>query len=158
MRVSVNVGPMTDSGAKRLGDGSGNARVETHRLLDCKPVRDLLARSGPTTRVAAIVSRRAFEDAVKSRFVDDDENLYVAVDVTEKTYEGTAYVRVPNPSGDLIRNGLAPVLPAPTTPERPEPQGGGIGRISGGVGNVIQHATGTINANNHGNRRRGGKG
>ncbi|MET1073637.1 MAG: hypothetical protein ABWY11_13400, partial [Umezawaea sp.] len=66
MRVSVNVGPMTDSGAKRLGDGSGDARIETHRLLDSEPVRALLSRSGPTTRVAAIVSQRAYDDAVAS--------------------------------------------------------------------------------------------
>ncbi|WNV82802.1 hypothetical protein [Umezawaea sp. Da 62-37] len=154
MRVSVNVGPMTDSGTKRLGDGSGDARIENHRLLDSQPVRDLLARSGPTTRVAAIVSQRAYDDAVASGFVDDDRERYVSVDVEVKAYRRTAYLRVPNLTGDLLRNGLAPT---PAAPGRPEPRPGGIGRISGGVGNVFTDATGTINANNHGSRGRGGK-
>lgn len=155
MRVSVNVGPMTDSGAKRLGDGSGDARIENHRLLDSQPVRDLLARSGPTTRVGAIVSKRAFDDAVESGFVDDDKDLYIAVDVEVKSYRQTAYVRVPTLSGDLLRNGLAP---APAAVERPEPQHGGIGAIRGGVGNVFNNVTAPISANNYRSRRRGGKG
>ncbi|MCS7476109.1 hypothetical protein ACFFQW_08925 [Umezawaea endophytica] len=154
MRVSVNVGPMTDSGAKRLGDGSGDARIENHRLLDSRPVRELLERSGPSTRVGAIVSSRAFDDAVASGFTDDDRNEYVPVDVEVKSYRGSAYVRVPKPTGDLLKNGFAPALPAPP---RPEPRTGGIERISGGVGNVFNHPTGPISADNVGSRKRGGK-
>jgi hypothetical protein len=149
MRVSVNVGPMTDSGAKRLSDGSGDARIENHRLLDSAPVRELLSRSGSITRVAAIVSARAFEDAVRSGYTDDDPDLYVAVDVSVKSYRKQAYVRVPKPSGDLLKSGFAPEIPA--TPERM--RGGGIGAIHGAVGNVFTDAQGTVNANNYGGRR-----
>jgi hypothetical protein len=106
MRVSVNVGPMTDSRENCISDGSGESRIETHRLLDSAPVRDLLARSNATTSVAAIVSSRAFEDAVLSGFADDDPALYVAAPVQVKNYRGQAYLRVPRPSGDLLTHGF----------------------------------------------------
>jgi hypothetical protein len=108
MRVSINVGPMTDSGENSISDGSGNARIETHRLLDASPVRDLLARSKEPTCVTAIVSARAFEDAVLSGFADESPDLYVAAPVQVKAYQGTAYLRVPKPSGDLLAHGFRP--------------------------------------------------
>jgi hypothetical protein len=106
MRVSVNVGPMTDSGKNRISDGSGESRIETHRLLDSAPVRDLLARSTATTCVAAIISSRVFEDAVLSGFADEPPDLYVPAPVQVKSYRGQAYLRVPRPSGDLLARGF----------------------------------------------------
>ncbi|NIH78971.1 hypothetical protein [Amycolatopsis viridis] len=120
MRVSVNVGPMTDSGGKALSEGSGASRVENHRLLDSDPVRDLLTRSGKPTCVAAIVSDRAFADAVATGYTAEDEDLYVRVPVDQKTYHGTAYLRVPQPSGDLLNRGFraeADIDDEPTTQE-----------------------------------------
>jgi hypothetical protein len=108
MRVSVHVGPMTDSGTNGLSDGSGAARVETHRLLDSDPVRDLLKRSADTTCVAAIVSARAFEDAVLAGYAAESADLYVPAPVQVKTYQGTAYLRVPHPSGELLSKGFGP--------------------------------------------------
>ncbi|HEY8374797.1 MAG TPA: hypothetical protein VIL00_18860 [Pseudonocardiaceae bacterium] len=108
MRVSITVGPVTDSGQNRPEDGSGEARIEVHRLLDSEPVRDLLTRSGPATRVAAILSARAFEDAVLSGFAADDPDLYVPAPVEVKSYQGRAYLRVPHPSGDLLAHGFRP--------------------------------------------------
>lgn len=107
MRASVNVGPMTGEGENTISDGSGDARVETHRLLDSEPVRDLLERSGRATCVAAIVSARAFEDAVLSGYSAEDPELYVPAPVQVKSYQGTAYLRVPHPSGDLLRRGFS---------------------------------------------------
>lgn len=106
MRVSVNVGPMTDSGNNTISDGSGVARIETHRLLDSGPVRDLLTRSSPITCVAAIISARAFEDAVLTGYADDDPELYVRAPVRVKTYTAEAYLRVPRPSGGLLAHGF----------------------------------------------------
>lgn len=106
MRVSINVGPMTDSGANKISDGSGDARIETHRLLDSSPVRELLTRSGMTTCVAAIVSERAFQDAVRPGFTDDEPEMFVPAPVAVKTYQGRAYLRVPCPSGDLLAVGF----------------------------------------------------
>lgn len=98
MRVSINVGPMTGPEPGTISAGSGDARIETHRLLDSDPVRDLLNRSGSVTCVAGIVSARAFEDAVLSGYSDEEPDLYVAAPVEVKSYEGTAYLRVPRPS------------------------------------------------------------
>lgn len=108
MRASVHVGPMTDSGGNALADGSGAARVETHRLLDADPVRDLLKRSAETTRVVAIVSARAYEDAVLSGYAAESTDLYVPAPVQVKTFQGKAYLRVPHPSGDLLAQGFRP--------------------------------------------------
>lgn len=117
MRVSVNVGAVTDSGRELISEGSGASRVETHRLLDAKPVRDLLTRSGPTTRVAAIVSARAFEDAVASGYAGEPKGFYVPAPVQVKQLTDVAYLRVPSPTGDLLHSGFLP---------RAEPGGEGV--------------------------------
>ncbi|GAA0539009.1 hypothetical protein GCM10011581_06110 [Saccharopolyspora subtropica] len=153
MRVSINVGPMTDSGGNDISDGSGDARIETHRLLDSKPVRDMLTRSTSTTCVAAIISRRVYEDAIVSGYAADAPELYVPVDVEVKTYCGTAYLRVPKPSGDLLASGFTPPEPAGTGPsaEADDVEGSGSGvqqqesrssivgitHVQGGVGTAI---------------------
>ncbi|TDW81408.1 hypothetical protein EV137_7412 [Kribbella pratensis] len=166
MRVSVTVGPVSDSGADGVSDGAGNARVELHRLLDSEPVRDLLTRSGDATRVAAIVSARAFEDAVAARYTDEDPDLYVAVPVKVKRYEGQAYLRVPLPSGDLLTSGfrsaedpagersraeqLGEVVPEPRQTARVEDntryRRGGVGSIAGNVGSIVSDPTGPTNS------------
>ncbi|RSD17302.1 hypothetical protein [Amycolatopsis eburnea] len=113
MRVSVHVGPVTDSGEGLLSEGSGTARIETHRLLDAEPVRELLNRSGPMTRVAAIVSARAYEDAVLSGYAADAPEHYVPAPVKVKKLTDTGYLRVPSPSGDLLRDGFLPRITDP---------------------------------------------
>jgi len=112
MRVSVNVGPMEDTGRNAINDGSGDARIENHRLLDSEPVRALLAKSGPVTRVAAIISARAFEDAVLAGYTGESADLFVRVPVTVKNYQGQAYLRVPKPSGELLTSGFQPTAEA----------------------------------------------
>lgn len=117
MRVSVAVGPVTDTGGGTIAGGSGTDRVVLHRLLDSTLVRQLLERSGPGTHVAAIVSRRAFEDAVLTGYTAEDGGYYVPAPVAEKSYEGEAYLRVPNPTGGLLREGFLPdAAAAPSEP------------------------------------------
>ncbi|MEV6232855.1 hypothetical protein AB0L88_33820 [Saccharopolyspora shandongensis] len=111
MRVSLTVGPMTDSGQNGISDGSGDTRIEAHRMIDAEPVRDMLTRSNDTTCVAAIISQRVYEDAVVSGYAADAPDLYVPVAVEVKTYRGTAYLRVPKPSGDLLSRGFTPPEP-----------------------------------------------
>jgi hypothetical protein len=109
MRVSIAVGPLTDSDADvgRLGDGSGSAMVENHRLLDCDPVRRLLIDSDPeVTFVAAVVSARVFEDVVLSGYADKAAAEFIEVPVAVKKYRGTAYLHVPKPSGALLHKGM----------------------------------------------------
>jgi hypothetical protein len=162
MRVSVAVGPVTDSGFNTVSDGAGAARVELHRLLDSEPVRDLLKRCGESTLVAAIVSARAFEDAVASGYSDEDPALYVEAPVQVKRYQGAAYLRVPLPSGDLLASGFrkpddatsvagsgsaeqvptAPVQPAIQQNDYSTNRRGGIGSISGSGHSIVTDPTG----------------
>lgn len=116
MRVGLTVGPMTDSGGNAISDGSGDARIEAHRMIDDESVRGLLARSNNTTCVAGILSDRVYEDAVVSGYTAEDTGLYVPVDFEVKTYRGRAYLRVPKPSGDLLSAGFR-------RPEEPDDEG-----------------------------------
>lgn len=151
MRVSVSVGPVTDTGTNLLGDGSGPARVELHRLLDSGPVRHLLAKSDPdSTFVAAVVSSRAYEDAVLSGYADEPSSLYVDAPVQVKTYHGNAYLRVPKPTGGLLTEGFR--TPLKTQAEssggaaaaQGQPAGHSLGTV-GSIGNFITHSSGPIN-------------
>ena len=155
MRVSVNVGPMEDSGTNAMNDGAGDARIENHRLLDSEPVRDLLTRSGPTTRVAAIISARAFEDAVLAGYTGEAAELYVPVRVEVKSYRGTAYLRVPTPSGDLLVRGFRTA--APESGATPEKAGApAAGRVVNHVGSV--RGGSVVQAETMGDVRIGGPG
>ncbi len=154
MRVTIHVGPVTATGSDLLSEGSGAARVQAHRLIDSHPVRDLISRSGPATCVAAIVSSRAFADAVLTGYAADDPDLYVEAPVQVKTYEGTAYLRVPKPSGGLLEHGFRPggaddqAEPARAAVEaRPGgPRVGGVGDVNG-TGNVtVTGVDGPVNA------------
>ncbi|TDD51611.1 hypothetical protein E1263_29970 [Kribbella antibiotica] len=162
MRVSVSIGPVTDSGENGVGDGAGAARVELHRLLDSKPVRHLLTNSAEVTKVAAIVSARAYDDAVVGGYSQEDSSLYVEVAAEVKTYQGRAYLRVPVPSGDLLKRGFgsesptvaeeqankrAAVTPAPATNQandHSQNRRGGIGSISGTVHSIITDPTAPV--------------
>jgi hypothetical protein len=146
-RVSINVGPVVDSGDNVLGDGSGAERVTLHRLLDSAPVRHLLNGSDPeVTHVAAIVSRRVFEDAVLSHRADEPESLYVEAGAQVKTYQGQAYLRVPKPSAGLLRGGFL-AGPRPSAPLAAEAAGSApTATSSSGVGVQINGATGPIHS------------
>jgi hypothetical protein len=160
-RVSINVGPVVDSGDNQLGDGSGAERVTLHRLLDSDPVRHLLNGSDPeVTQLAAIVSRRVYEDAVLSRLADEPASLYVEAGAEVKTYQGQAYLRVPKPSADLLISGF--LTPAQTPP----PSTAGVSALpaspASGVGVQINGSSGPIhtgsgsqynNSDPQGNRR-----
>ncbi|MFI5733675.1 hypothetical protein ACIA49_26405 [Kribbella sp. NPDC051587] len=162
-RVSVNVGPISDSGDNQLGDGSGAERVVLHRLLDSGPVRHLLAGSDPeVTQVAAIVSRRVYEDAVVARFADDPQTLYVAAGAEVKTYQGQAYLRVPKPSGRLLSEGFlkleSGLEPGPAakgaTPPPPSQPSAGFGVQINGASGPVYTGSGTQNNTLHQGRER----
>jgi hypothetical protein len=144
-RVSINVGPIVDSGDNLLGDGSGAERVTLHRLLDSDPVRHLLDGSDPeVTLVAAIVSRRVYEDAVLSQRADEPKSLYIEVGAMVKTYEGQAYLRVPRPSAGLLSNGFlagpTPSLQPPSDSDAPSRSA----HAASGIGVQINGASGPI--------------
>ncbi|MGI5341303.1 hypothetical protein ACQEVS_29835 [Streptomyces sp. CA-181903] len=102
LRASLHVGPLPDSGAP--GDGNGTPRNDTHRLLDSRPVRAILAASSESiTQVAAILSQRVFEDAVLSGYTrrHPDQFIEVPATVAGKNFQQLAWLYVPAPSGNL---------------------------------------------------------
>jgi hypothetical protein len=138
---------VTDSGRRAVSDGAGVARVELHRLLDSQPVRDLLTRSGNSTKVAAIVSARAYEDAVTAGYSDEDPALYVEAPVQVKRYQGNAYLRVPRPSGDLLASGFRTAAPDPAASTDRTRSVDPVGiSVAGNARTVIGQATGPVHA------------
>jgi hypothetical protein len=107
MRVGIGVGPLTDSDRFRLGDGSGAAIVEAHRLLDSEPARRALEDSDPeVTFVAVMVSRRVFEDVVVAGYTTKAASEFRGVPVRVKNYREIGFLHVPKPSGRLLATGL----------------------------------------------------
>lgn len=101
LRASIDVGPLPDTGGLSNVDAMGEAMVNTHRLLDAEQVKTELARSHPeTTFVAAIVSRRVYEDVVLGGFGGVHESRLRAVNVhqPEKEFAAEGYLYVPIPS------------------------------------------------------------
>lgn len=158
MRVSLTAGPLTDSGANSISDGSGATRVEAHRMVDGEGVRAVLANSGNATCVAAVVSEQVYRDVVVAGYSGEDPALYVPVDVSVKAYRGAAYLRVPTPSGDLLRRGLVPAEEhldeadpdSGGSPRedgaRPQPRYVGVGDVQGSVGTVVTGEGNTVNS------------
>lgn len=164
MRVSIAVGPVNDTGTGGPGDGSGAAMVETHRLLDCAPVRALLEDSDPdVTFVAVVISGRVYDDVVAGGYTAKAESEFIEVPVRVKSYQGTAFLHVPRPSGGLLSQGFGD-----QQKPRAEPStlGGSVynsisGSVSGQVlqSRDIQVGSGTFvvghNRDDHGARRPG---
>ncbi|WP_369212992.1 hypothetical protein [Streptomyces flavofungini] len=101
-RVSLHVGPLPDTGDE-FG-GNGTARNDTHRLLDSRPVKAVLAaHKENVTHVAAILSDRCYEDAVASGYTGrhPDHFVEVAATVEGKPFSQRAWLYVPQPSGRL---------------------------------------------------------
>lgn len=148
MRVSLSVGPLTDGAGPKIRDGQGAARIETHRLLDSSPVRDLLARSNPqVTLVATIISARVYQDVVVAGFSELREDHFVEAPVKVKSYEGSAYLHVPLPSGDLLANGFTPPAAPPAT-EQENDAPPRRGDINGNRGTVIGSSQGPVQTGN----------
>ncbi|MEV5885733.1 hypothetical protein AB0L74_23955 [Streptomyces sp. NPDC052020] len=102
LRVSLHVGPLPDTGDEFSGNGT--ARNDTHRLLDSRPVKAVLASHKENiTHVAAILSERCYEDAVASGYTGRhrDHFVEVAATVDGKGFSQRAWIYVPQPSGPL---------------------------------------------------------
>lgn len=102
LRASLHVGPLPDT-QDEFG-GNGTARNDTHRLLDSRPVKAVLASHKENiTHVAAILSDRCYEDAVASGYTGRhlDHFVEVAATVDGKRFSQRAWIYVPQPSGPL---------------------------------------------------------
>ncbi|MCZ1006662.1 hypothetical protein [Streptomyces lydicus] len=102
LRVSLHIGPLPDSGGEF--DGNGTPRNDTHRLLDSRPVKAMLAASHENiTKVAAILSDRCYQDAVASGYTGRHPDHFIEVPATVegKRFDQRAWLYVPAPSGNL---------------------------------------------------------
>ncbi|MBW1604380.1 hypothetical protein JJV70_20195 [Streptomyces sp. JJ66] len=102
LRVSLHVGPLPDAGS--AFDGNGTPRNDTHRLLDSRPVKAVLAASSAyVTQVAAILSDRCYQDAVASGYTGRHPDHFIEVPATVegKSFAQRAWLHVPAPSGPL---------------------------------------------------------
>ncbi|GAA2274061.1 hypothetical protein GCM10010430_70050 [Kitasatospora cystarginea] len=102
LRVSLHVGPLPDSGGEF--DGNGTPRNDTHRLLDSRPVKAMLAASNASiTQVAAILSDRCYQDAVAGGYTGRHPDHFIEVPATVegKRFDQRAWLYVPAPSGNL---------------------------------------------------------
>ncbi|MFE4368692.1 hypothetical protein ACFRMN_10675 [Streptomyces sp. NPDC056835] len=118
LRASVHVGPLPDTGDEFSGNGT--ARNDTHRLLDSRPVKAVLASHKENiTHVAAILSDRCYEDAVAGGYTGrhPDHFVEVAATVDGKPFSQRAWIYVPQPSGPLYEE----TSDADTT-EKPAPE------------------------------------
>ncbi|WP_328690920.1 hypothetical protein OG879_29920 [Streptomyces caniferus] len=102
LRVSLHIGPLPDSGGEF--DGNGTPRNDTHRLLDSRPVKAMLAASNENiTHVAAILSDRCYQDTVASGYTGRHPDHFIEVPATVegKRFDQRAWLYVPAPSGNL---------------------------------------------------------
>ncbi|WP_103503247.1 hypothetical protein [Streptomyces sp. SM14] len=109
LRASVHVGPLPDEDGP--GDGNGTARNDTHRLLDSRPVKAILAAASEhITHLAAVISERVYEDVVLGGYtaLHPDRCLEVPATVEGKNFSQRAWLFVPSPSGNLLQAGVRP--------------------------------------------------
>ncbi|MFJ8622087.1 hypothetical protein ACIRD3_04500 [Kitasatospora sp. NPDC093550] len=102
LRVSLHIGPLPDTGGEF--DGNGTPRNDTHRLLDSRPVKAMLAASNESiTQVAAILSDRCYQDAVAGGYTGRHPDHFIEVPATVegKRFDQRAWLYVPAPSGNL---------------------------------------------------------
>lgn len=109
LRASLHIGPLPETGDEFSGNGT--ARNDTHRLLDSRPVKAVLAsHKEGITHVAAILSERCYEDAVASGYTGRhlDHFVEVAATVEGKPFSQRAWLYVPQPSGPLYEEPSVP--------------------------------------------------
>ncbi|GIF07422.1 hypothetical protein [Actinoplanes siamensis] len=114
LRVSLNVGPLPADPGDPHWTGNGTARNDTHRLLDSKPVKAILAAaSDRVTHVACIFSDRVFQDVVAAGYSElhPDRCIEVPATVDGKNFAQRAWLYIPEISGNLF--GVSPPGPAP---------------------------------------------
>lgn len=100
LRVSIHIGPLPGETGDGRSDGNGTVMNEVHRLLDAQQARDALHGSDPdVTFIAAVISQRAYEDAVASEACALPSSMFVPIAVHVKQFTGNAWLYIPQPSG-----------------------------------------------------------
>lgn len=124
LRASLHIGPLPDT-SDEFG-GNGTARNDTHRLLDSRPVKAVLASHKENiTHVAAILSDRCYEDAVAGGYTGRhlDHFVEAAATVEGKPFSQRAWIYVPQPSGPVYEEPAPDRGAEKSTPEAVRPVG-----------------------------------
>lgn len=142
LRVSVNVGPVPDSGDE-LRDRIGHPMNTTFRLLDSSPVKNALKQSNPdVTLMAVIVSQRVFDDVIRAGYtpaLHPDQLEQVTAEVPGKDFAEPAWLYVPRPSR-LSSGGHGDTSGAPAEPPRRPDPGGSSTYIHHGQGPQLNNS------------------
>ena len=103
LRASIHIGPVPDDDAPPEPTGIGKPMNDLHRLLDATPVRDALRHTDPdTTFVAAVISQRAYEDAIQSGACALPASRLTPIHAQVKQFNGHAWLYVPELSGQAL--------------------------------------------------------
>ncbi|WP_026454186.1 hypothetical protein [Saccharomonospora iraqiensis] len=120
LRTSLHYGPVGAFDALLADSPAGRVMVDAGRMLDAEPVRRLLDHSDPeVTLVASVLSGTVMEEIVRAERTERRPSEFVEapLELAAKEYSGTGYLRVPAPSGDLLRAVLLPGGDDTDTPE-----------------------------------------
>jgi hypothetical protein len=130
LRVSINIGPVPDSGDEQR-DRVGTPMNNTFRLLNSEVLKDALKRTNPdVTFLAAIISQRVFEDVIRGGYTPAkhaDEFEPVTAEVPDKDFAEAAWLYIPRSS-----RGGASGTEGPAGADKPTgdgPQGPKSGRL-----------------------------
>lgn len=163
LRVSLHLGPLHSFDRLVQDSPSGAPMVESGRMVDAEPVRALLDHSDPdVTLVAVVVSEEVMQHVVGAGRTSRRPSEFVAapLEIAAKDYSGTGYLRVPVPSGELLRSGLLHGQPEEDDEprEQPPPVAGGSvhNEMTGTAGNLVQ--AGHVQGGIHDHSMRAGNG
>lgn len=145
LRASLHLGPVQTFDALLTDSPGGEVMVDSNRMVDAESVRALLDRSDPdVTFVASVVSKAVMEQVILAGHTRRKPSEFVEAPlrVVAKDYSGTGYLRVPVPSGDLLRAGLVVAesksIEAAEEQAHPAMDSAHSNRTDGPTGNVVQ--------------------
>ncbi|MGW1678320.1 hypothetical protein [Saccharopolyspora sp. NPDC002376] len=144
LRASLHLGPVQAFNTLLADSPSGTNMVDVGRMVDAKPVKALLDNSDSTvTHVASVISGSVLEQVVKAGHTARQPSEFVQAPLTvdAKEYSGLGYLRVPAPSGELLRSGLLFGQPEPIPDDEaaPNPSSTHVqNNMQGVADNVVQ--------------------
>ncbi|WP_112139858.1 nucleotidyl cyclase domain-containing protein [Glycomyces dulcitolivorans] len=162
MRMGISYGPVQGIADRRVDVAPNRTVVDACRIADAEATRQLLRRSDPeATFLAAALTASVFDFTVARNPLWLRLSEFIEADITieEKDYRATAFLHVPSPSGELLREGLLcaeETEPEPHVPleERVERPAGhylrGDVKSEGGVANMIGSVGGGLQQNDIG--------
>ncbi|MFR9727941.1 hypothetical protein ACL03H_01850 [Saccharopolyspora sp. MS10] len=109
VRAALHLAPLREFDERSTDSPAGEEVVRAARMVNSTPARALLEHSDPAvTSVAVVLSPEVMRHVVEAGRTSRRSSEFVRVElaVPEKGYEDTGYLRVPAPSGELLRSGL----------------------------------------------------